>query len=120
MVHAATQSLSKPHEKSIVIVLVLQMRDLSLREVTKMARVHMTYMIYSLPRPVPLLLEQKEPDYSGPHRAPFIISGTDLDNAGLLHCSGVLELASQWLMHPTPLYNPLPGFAVYLHSGRGY
>lgn len=120
MVHAATQSLSKPREKSIVIVLVLQMRDLSLREVTKMARVHMTYMIYSLPRPVPLLLEQKEPDYSGPHRAPSIISGTDLDNAGLLHCSGVLELASQWLMHPTPLYNPLPGFAVYLHSGRGY
>lgn len=55
MVHAATQSLSKPREKSIVIVLVLQMRDLSLREVTKMARVHMTYMIYSLPRPVPLL-----------------------------------------------------------------
>lgn len=120
MVHAAIQSLSKPREKSIVIVLVLQMRDLSLREVTKMARVHMTYMIYSLPRPVPLLLEQKEPDYSGPHRAPSIISGTDLDNAGLLHCSGVLELASQWLMHPTPLYNPLPGFAVYLHSGRGY
>lgn len=55
MVHAATQSLSKPREKSIVIVLVLQMRDLSLREATKMARVHMTYMIYSLPRPVPLL-----------------------------------------------------------------
>lgn len=83
-----------------------------------MAHVHMTYTIYSLPRPVPLLLEQKEPNYSGPHRAPSIISGTDLDNAGLLHCSGVVELASQWLMPPTPFYNPLPGLQSTFIQGE--
>lgn len=78
MVHAATPSFPKPYGGSTVILPILQMRDLSLRQVMQTARIHRSDRMGSLPKSA-LCTWGKEND------ALLVLMGHrsgDLDHAG--------------------------------------